>query len=144
MTNGVITLATLFYSHLLVLCKRAYENPTSLVVFGGEEFIIFLPKCSGEVTAQIANRLLEEVERMDVPIDESQTPLKVTASIGISTFQPGDTLSSLIERADSALYQAKAEGRNCVRAYQPGKQADVDARQSVSGDNIDIPTEASL
>ncbi|WP_051416025.1 GGDEF domain-containing protein [Salinivibrio socompensis] len=112
--------------------------------FGGEEFIVFLPKCSDEVTAQIANRLLEEVERMDVPIDESQTPLKVTASIGISTFQPGDTLSSLIERADSALYQAKAEGRNCVRAYQPGKQADVDARQSVSGDNIDIPTEASL
>lgn len=112
--------------------------------FGGEEFIVFLPKCSGEVTAQIANRLLEEVESMDVPIDESRTPLKVTASIGISTFQPGDTLSSLIERADSALYQAKAEGRNCVRAYQPGHQTSVDARHSVSRDNIDMPTEASL
>jgi diguanylate cyclase (GGDEF) domain len=112
--------------------------------FGGEEFIVFLPKCSGEVTAQIANRLLEEVESMDVPIDESRTPLKVTASIGISTFQPGDTLSSLIERADSALYQAKAEGRNCVRAYQANKQTDVDARHSVSQDNIDMPTEPLL
>jgi Response regulator containing a CheY-like receiver domain and a GGDEF domain len=90
--------------------------------FGGEEFIVFLPKCNGEVTAQIAERLLGEIREMDVYIDESHTPLKVTASIGLSTLQPGDTLSSLIERADSALYQAKAEGRNCMRTYQPGKQ----------------------
>ncbi|WP_175566278.1 GGDEF domain-containing protein [Salinivibrio sp. ES.052] len=112
--------------------------------FGGEEFIVFLPKCSGEVTAQIADRLLEEIRAMDVLIDESRTPLKVTASIGISTFQPGDTLSSLIERADGALYQAKAEGRNCIRAYQPGQQSGFDARHSVSRDNIDMPAETSL
>ncbi|WP_158020636.1 GGDEF domain-containing protein [Salinivibrio sharmensis] len=112
--------------------------------FGGEEFIVFLPKCNGEITAQIAERLLGEIREMDVYIDESRTPLKVTASIGLSTLQPGDTLSSLIERADSALYQAKAEGRNCIRSYQPGKQTGFDARNSVSRDNIDMPTETSL
>ncbi|WP_158075297.1 GGDEF domain-containing protein [Salinivibrio siamensis] len=112
--------------------------------FGGEEFIVFLPKCNGEITAQIAERLLGEIREMDVYIDESRTPLKVTASIGLSTLQPGDTLSSLIERADSALYQAKAEGRNCIRTYQPGKQTGFDARNSVSRDNIDMPTETSL
>ncbi|WP_102505201.1 GGDEF domain-containing protein [Salinivibrio kushneri] len=112
--------------------------------FGGEEFIVFLPKCNGEVTAQIAERLLGEIREMDVYIDESHTPLKVTASIGLSTLQPGDTLSSLIERADSALYQAKAEGRDCIRTYQPSKQTGFDARNSVSRDNIDMPTETSL
>ncbi|OOE73059.1 hypothetical protein BZG23_12660 [Salinivibrio sp. ML290] len=112
--------------------------------FGGEEFIVFLPKCNGDITAQIAERLLGEIREMDVYIDESRTPLKVTASIGLSTLQPGDTLSSLIERADSALYQAKAEGRNCIRTYQPGKQTGFDARNSVSRDNIDMPTETSL
>lgn len=39
----------------------------------------------------------------------------LSASIGVAVYEPGDDAGSLLERADKALYQAKAEGRNCVR-----------------------------
>jgi diguanylate cyclase (GGDEF)-like protein len=38
----------------------------------------------------------------------------VTVSLGIAQMQPGQTLDSLISAADSALYRAKAQGRNCI------------------------------
>ncbi|WP_244323482.1 GGDEF domain-containing protein [Salinivibrio costicola] len=108
--------------------------------FGGEEFIVFLPKCNAESAQQIADRLLNEIRAMDVFIDERDAPLKVTASIGISSYQTGDTLSSLIERADCALYQAKAEGRNCTRQYQVGQHCPNDARETASYINSALET----
>jgi diguanylate cyclase (GGDEF)-like protein len=48
--------------------------------------------------------------------DDDNVPMTVTASLGLTTFRPGDTVESLIDRADHAMYAAKTAGRNRVVA----------------------------
>ncbi len=80
-----------------------------LVRWGGEEFLIILPNTILSAAIQIAERLC---------LSLSTTPLvnhlTITASFGVSCYQHGDTLEQLLQRADAALYQAKAQGRNRV------------------------------
>ena len=103
--------------------KRAGERMASLVRqmdmvarFGGEEFAVVLPRASLEQAMQIAWQLCNAL-RCDPMIFEDQT-LKVTASFGVAELQVcGDTdADSLVKSADTALYQAKDEGRNTVVA----------------------------
>ena len=49
------------------------------------------------------------------PVLAQGMALQVTASFGIAQLREGETLPSLLERADSMLYQAKADGRDCAR-----------------------------
>ena len=79
--------------------------------WGGEEFVILLPKTSKEESVVLATRLIKAVEEYTF---ESQ--IKLTISIGASQYKQDDTIESWIERADSALYQAKDEGRNRIEA----------------------------
>lgn len=86
---------------------------------GGEEFAVLLP--SGQAAA--AHRFAETVrsafkERALNVLSDDYSP---TASFGIAVADEGDDLSSLVSRADRALYQAKREGRDCVREIRaPG------------------------
>ncbi len=78
--------------------------------FGGEEFIVMLPGITLEQAVILGERLRELLSNLKLP------PLKtgVTASFGITQYRPDDTLESLVNRADAALYAAKAAGRNRV------------------------------
>jgi diguanylate cyclase (GGDEF)-like protein len=78
--------------------------------YGGEEFAMLLPETAD--AAPLAERLRATVARTPVPIEDGEVP--VTVSVGISYLEPGDDLDSLLGRADAALYQSKASGRNCV------------------------------
>lgn len=83
---------------------------------GGEEFIVLLPGTSVSAAAKLAEKLRDRLER--TPIQwESQT-LKITASIGVACARPQEKMSfeTLYAEADAALYDAKAQGRNCVVA----------------------------
>ncbi|MBD9622685.1 MULTISPECIES: PleD family two-component system response regulator [Ensifer] len=85
--------------------------------FGGEEFILVMPDTSAEMAAGVAERLRTIIESLPFAIPQADGPLKVTASMGIATLRPGsDTAEALLKRADTALYQAKHEGRNRVVA----------------------------
>ncbi|NOY55739.1 MAG: diguanylate cyclase [Actinobacteria bacterium] len=78
---------------------------------GGEEFGFALPETDETGAVQVAERLLTSVEHLDLP----EAGL-VTLSIGISVFPAhADNQEELVESADMALYQAKHEGKNCVR-----------------------------
>ncbi len=78
---------------------------------GGEEFGFALPETDEAGAVQVAERLLTSVEHLEVP--EAGF---VTLSIGISVFPThADNQEELVESADMALYQAKHEGKNCVR-----------------------------
>jgi diguanylate cyclase (GGDEF)-like protein len=82
--------------------------------YGGEEFLVLLPGCNSSDTREKAERLREAIFRESI-----QTPagiLKVTMSIGaVSTSDwPQDTSNQILQMADSALYRAKAEGRNRI------------------------------
>lgn len=86
--------------------------------WGGEEFMIVLintPLESALGKMEAVRRLIEEQDFEGVP--------RVTASFGVSRFQKGDTLESLVGRADVALYLAKEKGRNRVEcAALPAEQ----------------------
>lgn len=72
--------------------------------YGGEEFIVVMPQTDLLGACVFCERLRQKVERQ----------LGVTVSIGVTQAQEGDSLHSLLSRADAALYGAKAHGRNCV------------------------------
>ena len=76
---------------------------------GGEEFIVLLPGTSLGGALKCAERVRKAVVRR--PFDGLH---QVTVSIGIAEYRPGETVSSLIRRADEALYGAKNSGRNRV------------------------------
>ncbi len=76
---------------------------------GGEEFIVLLPETSLRGALRGAERIRQAVVRR--PFDGLH---HVTVSIGIAEYRPGETVSSLIGRADEALYAAKHAGRNQV------------------------------
>jgi len=80
--------------------------------FGGEEFVALLQGADKDNAVQVATRLCRRVHRLDVHIGEQSALL--TVSIGVAMRTPADTLQSLTERADSAMYAAKLAGRNQV------------------------------
>ncbi|HEU4636387.1 MAG TPA: GGDEF domain-containing protein [Edaphobacter sp.] len=89
--------------------------------FGGEEFVILLPRTPEHAAIQVAERLRKMVELAGFPaIDPEEGPydltIRATVSCGVACAYPTakDTPEQLLEAADKALYQAKAEGRNKV------------------------------
>lgn len=91
--------------------------------FGGEEFILFLPKCSADNAQLVADRIMTRVRDMEIPVEGFSNPLKVTTSIGISTSRTqDDDLSSILAQADQALYVAKNAGRDRCHAYDNHQQ----------------------
>jgi diguanylate cyclase len=80
--------------------------------YGGEEFVVILGRINKETTKILSEKIRKEVER-DYFVD-GDNKLKVTMSIGAAIITPEDTETSLFERADKALYQAKQNGRNQV------------------------------
>ncbi|WP_010628846.1 diguanylate cyclase domain-containing protein [Halomonas sp. KM-1] len=86
---------------------------------GGEEFSVLLPHTSQEDALQLARELLAAIEALGLDHETSPTSRHVTVSIGIAvqhtnTMEPGD----IMRAADQALYQAKANGRNRVAAFE--------------------------
>lgn len=81
---------------------------------GGEEFAAFLPGANlatGRLYAETVRNAFRAGPRGHLGVDRT-----VSASFGVAQFVPSDHLSDLLRRADAALYQAKTDGRDCVRA----------------------------
>ncbi len=84
-----------------------------LARYGGEEFGVLLPGIALENGVTIADRLRRAIEG-EAGRAINAAP-RITVSIGVASLQAGDTLPSLLGRADEALYRAKQAGRNCTR-----------------------------
>ena len=80
--------------------------------FGGEEFIVLAPNTKLNGALKLAKRIRKTIEKKKFEF-ESQI-IKVTISIGITSASKTDSVFSLIERVDTALYAAKENGRNRV------------------------------
>ena len=82
--------------------------------YGGEEFLVLLPDTPLTGAKHVAETLRRDIADMQVPWKE-QT-IRVTASFGVTAALPSEVdIQAFIGRADSALYKAKEQGRNCVR-----------------------------
>jgi len=85
------------------------------VRYGGEEFVLLLPETSKENAFALAGTIREKIAAHPFPGRETQPQGKVTVSMGIAAFpEDGSDSSTLLHRADEALYQAKNGGRNRV------------------------------
>jgi diguanylate cyclase (GGDEF)-like protein len=94
---------------------QRHQRTSDLVCrWGGEEFLIALPKSSLTNSLLTAERIRLELASHTFTIDNKQ--LNITASFGVTSIQPDETLEDLINRADNALYTAKWNGRNRVES----------------------------
>src|SRR6185436_17739285 len=92
-------------------CTRRYD---AVGRFGGEEFLIILPGCDKMNALSHAERVRAAISNLTVKVPGRF--LTVTASVGVATVLAGSDIDSclLIRAADTALYRAKNNGRNCV------------------------------
>ena len=105
---GDVTLKTIAQ----VLTKR-FRKSDFVARYGGEEFLVLLPETELDNALTIANKVRKVIENTHFFYKDSTVP--ITASAGLAMFEVDDTIEKVFNRADHALYQAKASGRNnCV------------------------------
>jgi diguanylate cyclase len=85
--------------------------------YGGEEFIALLPNTTLGNACIVADQIREEISKKRLKIKKTgQTIGNITISLGVSKICKGDSVISVVERADAALYMAKDSGRNNVKS----------------------------
>jgi len=104
----------------LVAVAKALGNelrPSDLLCrYGGEEFVALLDGTAADQAVQVATRLCRRVHRLEISVNDESLLLSI--SIGVAMHKEGDTVESLVERADQAMYSAKLNGRNQVVMYE--------------------------
>ncbi|HKQ69727.1 MAG TPA: diguanylate cyclase [Polyangiaceae bacterium] len=108
-----------------MLAKQARKGDL-IARWGGEEFVLALRSTDLAGAAHAAERLRKMVSALGVTTPQGE-PIVTTVSIGAAQAMPGESIESLIDRADRAMYQAKSGGRNRVvissEATQPAEAA---------------------
>ncbi|HDZ07524.1 sensor domain-containing diguanylate cyclase [Pseudohongiella sp.] len=103
---------------VLQAVSRAIQQHTrhsdTLCRWGGEEFILLLDNCAFDEAIKRAGIIRQAVKEQSVAFGRNQ--LRVTLSLGVTEYVPGEALDPFIARADAALYQAKESGRDQVSA----------------------------
>jgi diguanylate cyclase (GGDEF)-like protein len=84
--------------------------------YGGEEFILILTN-SGSREAMICAKRIRMMAR-ELVFDNMPPDFRITISVGVTKYEPEETIQDAINRADSALYRAKAKGRDRVE-FEP-------------------------
>lgn len=99
--------------------KASARSSDTIARLGGDEFVILMEDLADPADIEIIAQRL--VDSMRQPIEWLDHSLLVTLSIGGALFPNDDTeISPLLAKADAAMYEAKASGRNAFRMYSPG------------------------
>jgi len=99
----------------VAVCRATLRASDRFGRIGGEEFAVLLPDADEEIAASVLDRMREQVEQTQFAFH--QYTLHFTFSAGITVFESGDQVDGILQRADRALYYAKAHGRNRVVTY---------------------------
>lgn len=101
--------------HLSKLLLNKARQGDIITRWGGEEFLVLLPDTSKQEAMAIGERFRQAIQIATFKTNQKQLP--ITASFGLSEASPLDkSIDDLIERADTALYEAKISGRNCLKS----------------------------
>ena len=104
--------------HVAQTLQASLKRPSDFIFrYGGEEFAIILTNTQLDHASQLAEHLRLAIRDLTIHVEDTQTSSHVSISLGVSSAlaQRGITVTSLLKAADEALYQAKQQGRNCVR-----------------------------
>jgi len=101
------------------LCEREARGTDVFARIGGEEFVLLLTETSIEGAENILRRLFRGVANLR--LEGSNGYFSIELSAGLAEFVEGDSMDSLMQRADRALYNAKAEGRNRISMNSAAK-----------------------
>jgi len=93
--------------------RSAIRTGDVLVRYGGEEFLVVLPKADAGRAWEVGERMRQRLSERSFDIGDGMA-LILRISVGIAQWRTGESMSSVIERADAALYDAKERGRNRV------------------------------
>jgi diguanylate cyclase (GGDEF)-like protein len=130
-------------------------RPQDLAVrLGGDEFVVVFTGLyqSLQDTTDIVKKLTEKIlERLRVPLDCKDNVIASSPSIGITIFDPiKSEFNEVIKQADTAMYQAKALGKNCYRLFDSADQERIneelkclfELREAIANLNIDVHYQA--
>ena len=97
-------------------CSRNIRNEDFIARFGGDEFIVVLANASLRDASQKAKKLRKAISGTRYSLEDIKAghTLSITVSIGVSIYRKGDSLKTITDRADQALYVAKRVGKNRV------------------------------
>jgi diguanylate cyclase (GGDEF)-like protein len=97
------------------VCRAALRASDHFGRIGGEEFAVLLPDADEDIAASVLERMRVQVEQTHISFH--QHTLHFTFSAGVTIYESGDQVDGILQRADRALYYAKAHGRNRVVTY---------------------------
>lgn len=113
--QGDICLKTI--SRILQLSTQ--DKNSQVYRFGGEEFLIILPKTNENEAMNFAQRLKRKIKNYSIPNEKSEVASVITVSMGISSYTNKEINSDdLLRYADKALYNAKTSGRDEISSYK--------------------------
>mgnify|MGYP000872202893 FL=1 len=102
----------------VAVCRQEFRKYDLVGRLGGEEFALLLPDTGFDVALVAAERLRAAVTRSPIDPGVPGQTFHITVSIGVAQLRPADDATPFIQRADQALYAAKAAGRNAVRGEE--------------------------
>ncbi len=109
--------------------KQNVKGQDTSARYGGEEFAVIFPSTGVPQAGTVADHVRRAVMNKELMKRSTGESLgRVTVSIGVAGWQPGDTAQTLIERADACLYAAKRGGRNRVVSDPDADVAPVHAK----------------
>jgi diguanylate cyclase (GGDEF)-like protein len=98
--------------------EHTVRNTDYVFRCGGDEFGVIVPGTDVEGAMNVALKILQRVETSEILSGLGYSG-KVTVSIGLSEYRPGNHYETLVAEADQALYMAKRSTKNCARAFKP-------------------------
>ncbi len=97
------------------LMRHAFRHGDMKGRYGGEEFVVVFPDTPGNTALQLVERLRERFASLSFNSDGATFQCTLSAGVASTDWVSSKDADALLEQADRALYQAKADGRNCVR-----------------------------